>query len=624
MNNIVLSKGIGNSRSPFILLPLLYPAICTSRAASLNSAIHHGIRRSKGVGFRGKERSQNAGRSYEGKEGAARGSEEPFTSSARSQMRVGAAGARPPTFSPRSRNGSDNSRGSESTYGKKGFASKEKATGNLRGTERVPRSLGGKPNTRPQRGFDRSSFSKGNNKNYSATRDPQGLSHERHSNGKTLYPSLSGRQSAYGSLARPASEKHSPSEKQRREHGAEKGSRSEDSGSSSRQGRHQERRSVSEDGKPLQKFGAREAGLKIIEREHPPRFDPTDSRRGESSPSQTRMDSRMPISIPYTTPASEFLYGTSVVEAALRSRRVPRRKHYKLYIYNGANRDGYNVERDAGLERMAVKTGVEVVRVSGDWLRVMDKMSGGRPHNGYILEASPLPRTPILSLGEVTSSDGQSGFRISLDHQSREEAAVNGTADFIKFSTNVPGRKPLVLLLDSIVDPGNLGGIIRTASFLGVTAIAVSTRNSASFTPVVLKASAGASENVTLFSVNKPAGFLVDSKAAGWKIYAAVAPSGSDETDGDSVTTDELEDPLSQNPCILMLGGEGEGLRSNLRSKADVYLSITGSGRSHKVDSLNVSVAAGILCNSFLRRRDLTPKAETKVDVPTKTDGDLF
>jgi 21S rRNA (GM2251-2'-O)-methyltransferase len=216
-----------------------------------------------------------------------------------------------------------------------------------------------------------------------------------------------------------------------------------------------------------------------------------------------------------------------------------------------------------------------------------------------------------------------------MDHQSREEAAVNGTDDFIKYFSTIPGRKPLVLLLDSIVDPGNLGGIIRTASFLGVTAIAVSTRNSASFTSVVLKASAGASENATLFSVNKPAGFLVDSKAAGWKVYAAVAPSGRQDPDvPESLSTDQLDDPLSENPCILMLGGEGEGLRWNLRSKADVDLSIRGGGRSHNVDSLNVSVAAGILCSSFLSKSNTkkTPDGfeEARVGEEGQFSGDLF
>jgi 21S rRNA (GM2251-2'-O)-methyltransferase len=344
-----------------------------------------------------------------------------------------------------------------------------------------------------------------------------------------------------------------------------------------------------------------------------------------SSPSGPKfiqtVDNRIPISIPYTTPASEFLYGASVVEAALSSRREPRRKLYKFYIRTGENRE--DAGQDARLERLATKSGVEVVRAGNDWLRVMDKMSAGRPHNGYILEASPLPRLPVTSLGHLTSRDAQDGFEVSIDYQSREEAAVNGTSNFIKTTRRRHGRNPLVLLLDSIEDPGNLGGIIRTASFLGVTAIAISTRNSASFTPVVLKASAGASENVTLFTVNKPAGFVVDSKSAGWKIFAAVAPVKKyDAAMPTSLSTDELKDPLSRDPCILMLGSEGEGLRWNLRSKADAALYIEGSPESHKVDSLNVSVAAGILCNSFLRRNNLTkvaPLPEQSSEGPEST-----
>jgi len=328
-----------------------------------------------------------------------------------------------------------------------------------------------------------------------------------------------------------------------------------------------------------------------------------DERSATSGPKFTQVaDSRIPLSIPYTTPASEFLYGTSVVEAALSSRREPRRKLYKLYIYDGENRE--NSDQDAILERLARRSGIEVVQAGKDWLRVMDKMSGGRPHNGYILEASPLPRLPVTSLGQLTTVDGQDGFEVSIDYQSREEAAVNGTSNFIKIPRSRYGRKPLVLLLDSIVDPGNLGGIIRTAAFLGVTAIAISSRNSASLTPVVLKASAGASEDVTLFMVNKPAGFVVDSKNAGWKIFAAVAPTKkNDPAMPVSMSTDQLDDPLSEDPCILMLGSEGEGLRWNLRSKADADLYIEGSHqRATTVDSLNVSVSAGILCSSFLKR----------------------
>lgn len=337
------------------------------------------------------------------------------------------------------------------------------------------------------------------------------------------------------------------------------------------------------------------------------------------------LDSRLPISIPYTTTASEFLYGTSVVEAALRSQSQPRRKLYKLYVYVGENRE--NEDKDASMQRLARKNDVEVVRVAGEWVRMLDKMSGGRPHNGYILEASPLPKLPINSLGELQDQDGKQGFSVVLDHQSREEAAVNGRSDFIEVPWTQDSRKPFVLLLDSILDPGNLGGIIRTASFLGVTAIAISTRNSASFTPVVLKASAGASENITLFSVNKPAGFVVDSQLAGWKIFAAVAPSkdGSTNSGAVALTTDELEDPLSRDPCVLMLGNEGEGLRWNLRSKADVELAIQGSKQSMSVDSLNVSVATGILCNAFLRKQapGYASKGMAKLP-PAPAERDLF
>lgn len=339
------------------------------------------------------------------------------------------------------------------------------------------------------------------------------------------------------------------------------------------------------------------------------------------SASPRMVNDRLPLSIPYTTPASEFLYGTSVVEAALRSRREPRRKLYKLYVYQGDNRESGD-GRDA-IELLAKSNGVPIIHHT-ESPRLLDKMSAGRPHNGFILEASPLPKLPLMSLGPL-NADFPSGFTINLDHQSREEAAINGTSTFIPLPHSHRGqpRNPLVLFLDSILDPGNLGGIIRTASFLGVTAIALATRNSASISPIVLKASAGASESVTLFSVNKPAGFITDSKSAGWKVYAAVAPRASSApiqsysrrrstapvissppNSAPTMTTSDLllSNPLSQSPCILMLGNEGEGLRWNLRSKADVELSIAGGAQKGRggVDSLNVSVAAGVLCQAFL------------------------
>ena len=98
------------------------------------------------------------------------------------------------------------------------------------------------------------------------------------------------------------------------------------------------------------------------------------ARDDDRSPMHREPDA--PLSMPYTTPASEFLYGTSVVVAALLSSR---RKLYKLYIYDGDNREIR--DQDMRIRRLAVDRSVVVERVKGNWLRLMDKMSMGRPHN---------------------------------------------------------------------------------------------------------------------------------------------------------------------------------------------------------------------------------------------------
>ena len=84
----------------------------------------------------------------------------------------------------------------------------------------------------------------------------------------------------------------------------------------------------------------------------------------------------VPLTVPYTTPASEFLYGTSVVSAAL---EFSNRKFYKLYSYSAPDRANHG--QDQAIRRLARSKGVEVMQVQGEWLRVLDKMSIGRPHN---------------------------------------------------------------------------------------------------------------------------------------------------------------------------------------------------------------------------------------------------
>ncbi|MCJ1404767.1 hypothetical protein MMC11_007993 [Xylographa trunciseda] len=339
----------------------------------------------------------------------------------------------------------------------------------------------------------------------------------------------------------------------------------------------------------------------------PERYDSNSTPRQPGAPT-LNLPKDAPLSIPYTTPASEFLYGTSVVLAALTS---PLRKLYKLYIYSGTHREAATT--DARVEKLALARNVQLLRVKHDFLRLMDKMSAGRPHNGYILEASPLPKHPATSLLPVAHTNAP--LALALDHQSREDATVNGTDPHIPYHSPF-ARCPLLLLLDGILDPGNLGAILRSAHFLGVDAVALSARHSAPLTPVALKASAGAAESLPLISIRTPAAFVDASRAAGWKFYAAIAPS--DQVGTDNPVGAEKEAiappvphydlpalaalcPTRAHPCVLMLGGEGEGLRWALRRKADASVSIGASWRAGGVDSLNVSVAAGLLCEAFLR-----------------------
>ncbi|CAK7206991.1 hypothetical protein SEUCBS139899_009799 [Sporothrix eucalyptigena] len=326
----------------------------------------------------------------------------------------------------------------------------------------------------------------------------------------------------------------------------------------------------------------------------------------------------VPLAIPYTTAASQFLYGKSVVEAALRSAR---RRLYKLYVYNGANRSSALQDQQASrtIERLAKRRNVAVQLVDERWQRLLDKMSKGRPHNGYVLEASPLPQPPLAALGPVVTNDASTtsqftksaGFQIELGHQSREEADVNGTSTFIPVDASVAAHhRPLVLLLDQVLDPGNLGAILRSASFLGVSAVAVSKHNSATLTSVALKASAGAAEAMALFSVETPTTFLAQSRKVGWKVYTAVPPpdnAGAQRSSGHTrkpvldLDGVEANDPLKSEAIILVMGSEGEGLPRAIRREADVEVTIANRSGSNVVDSLNVSVATGLLCASFLK-----------------------
>ncbi|KFA47591.1 hypothetical protein S40293_07413 [Stachybotrys chartarum IBT 40293] len=346
------------------------------------------------------------------------------------------------------------------------------------------------------------------------------------------------------------------------------------------------------------------------ETSRPPRTD--QSRRDQDGESHEREEkparkrSMMPMTIKYTTAASQFLYGRSVVQAALQQGR---RKLYNLYIQEGENQK--HSKEDSQITRLATAQGIPVTAVPKDDQRLMDKMSMGRPHNGFVLEASPLPQLPVASLGKLDVEAGKAGFRVELNHQTKEEEAINGADTFVPRSSGTK-RKPFVLLLHEILDPGNLGGLLRTASYLGADAVGITTRTSSTLTPVVLKSAAGAVEEVTIFNIDSPIEFIEESRKAGWKTYAAVAPPDYkllQRHGGKFISTDTVEttSPLDSDPCILVLGNEGHGLPKPVKVAADYELSVPRFVANSSVDSLNVSVAAGLLCHAFMRERVRVP-----------------
>lgn len=308
----------------------------------------------------------------------------------------------------------------------------------------------------------------------------------------------------------------------------------------------------------------------------------------------------MPIAIKYTTAASQFLYGRSVVQAALEHCR---RKIYNLYIYGGENRvdSSYN----AAMIRLAESQGVPVTIVPNEQQRLMDKMSLGRPHNGFVLETSPIPQIPVTALGKVEDAPGRYGFQIARGHQTREEEAINGTSTFIR-RKGARTTQPLVLLVHEIMDPGNLGALLRTASYLGVEAVGITSRSSSTLTPVVLKSAAGAVEEISIFTVDSPTEFITRSQSAGWTAYAAVAPPEEKLArmhENKFMSTDDIEEksPLLTEPCIVVLGNEGHGLPRAIKMAADYELSIPRVATNSSIDSLNVSVAGALLCHAFVK-----------------------
>lgn len=261
------------------------------------------------------------------------------------------------------------------------------------------------------------------------------------------------------------------------------------------------------------------------------------------------------------TASSDRVYGVQPVLEALKDpERIER-------IHLSRERGGATQK----IDRLAKSAGVIVKSVPKE---ALDRMVGpGHRHQGVVAE---------LRFGQLQLLDVE-------DLLARAQGASH----------------PVLVMLDGIQDPGNLGAIIRSVHALGGQGIIVPKDRSAALGAAAIKASAGAALHVPIAQVVNLKHALEPLTAAGFWTAAAVM-------DGEPAPEADLDRPLA-----LVLGNEAKGVRPSLARRCDLRLAIP-MGERVSFDSLNASVAAGILLYEVVRQRRWGGSAKT---VDTRAGG---
>lgn len=243
--------------------------------------------------------------------------------------------------------------------------------------------------------------------------------------------------------------------------------------------------------------------------------------------------------------AKNILYGYHPVVESL---RVKRRQIRHIYIDQAKKAD-----RRQEVQRLADQIGVDVQRVSND---ILNRLAGHQRHQGIVAEVSSFP---FCSLEEIIAHARKCG------------------------------APPLVLVLDQILDPQNLGAMARTALCSGAHGMVITKDRSAQPTAACSKASAGAVEHMRMASVTNLVSALAFFKQQGLWI------AGADRQGAQDVFATDLSGPLA-----LVIGGEEKGLRILVKRHCDYTIAVP---QSDAIGSLNASVSAGIIMYEAFRQR---------------------
>lgn len=243
--------------------------------------------------------------------------------------------------------------------------------------------------------------------------------------------------------------------------------------------------------------------------------------------------------------APETIFGRNVVVEALRT-KVPATA---LYIALGNDND----ERMAEAISVAGKAGISILEMSR---QQMDKLTGGMVHQGIALQVPPY--------------------------------AYEHPDDLLRRALEAP--VPLVVALDGVTDPRNLGAVVRSAAAFGAQGVLVPERRSAGMTAAAWRTSAGAAARLPVARCTNLTRALSSYQQAGLFVVGLDAAGG--------VSLDDLE--VATGPLVLVVGSEGEGLSRLVAQTCDLTVAIPMSGAT---ESLNAGIAAAVTLAEVARRR---------------------
>ena len=280
----------------------------------------------------------------------------------------------------------------------------------------------------------------------------------------------------------------------------------------------------------------------------------------EAAPSSEATGPRPPAG-----PGSQVVYGIHAVTELLGKRRD---QVHALFVYRDANQGDEAKEASGALGalcQLALRVGIRMIdKTRGE----LDRLSRGGVHQGV-----------VALCGEFQYA--------------------RGTADILAYAQGLSAA-PLIVIVDGVTDPQNLGALIRSTYVLGGHGVIIPQDRAVGITPAAIKAAAGATETLPIAQVKNLVRAMEELKEAGVWLVAAVAPGQQGGTPWGC--------DLAQ-PTGLVLGSEGRGLRPLVRKTCDLRVEIPMTQGLHGA-SLNVAVAGAVLLYESLRQRHQAASVE--------------